>query len=341
MKITHVGIDLAKHVFSVYGVDRRGRGQLRRDLRRAQMLKFFANLSPCILALEACASAHYWARELSKLGHEVRLINPRFVTPYRKSDKNDRNDAEAICEALTRPSMRFVAVKSPEQQALLTAHRARSLLSRQRIDLMNQIRGLLAEFGLIVPQGAPALRRRLPELLEDADNTLPDIAREIFAELYDRWLDLERRLAESDRRLRLLARQDPVTRRLMQLPGIGPLTATALVASVGDLSVFGNARQFAAWLGLVPRHYASGGKRRTGRITKRGDAYLRTLLVHGARAALRSAHRRQDGLGQWALAVKDRRGPNKAAVALAAKHARILWVMLTREVDYQPRPVSA
>ena len=341
MKITHVGIDLAKQVFSVHGVDERGHCRLRRDLRRAQMLTFFANLAPCILALEACAGAHYWARELSQLGHQVRLIHPRFVTPYRKSDKNDRNDAEAICEALTRPSMRFVAVKSPVQQALLSVHRARSLLSRQRIDLMNQIRGLLGEFGLIVPQGPSALRKRLPEFLEDADNALPDIAREVFAELYDRWLDLERRLAEYDRRLRRLARQDPITRRLMQLPGIGPLTATALVASAGDLSVFGNARQFAAWLGLVPRHYASGGKRRTGRITKRGDAYLRTLLVHGARAALRSAHRREDGLGQWALAVKDRRGPNKAAVALAAKHARILWVMLTRGVDYQPRPVSA
>ena len=341
MKITHVGIDLAKHVFSVHGVDERGHCRLRRDLRRPQVLAFFANLGPCVLALEACASAHYWARELGKLGHEVRLINPRFVVPYRKSDKNDRNDAEAICEALTRPSMRFVAVKSPEQQALLTVHRARTLLSRQRIDLMNQIRGLLAEFGLIVSQGPAALRARLPEILEDADNALPDIARESFAELYDRWLDLERRLVDYDRRLRLLARQDTVTRRLMQLPGIGPITATAVVASAGDVGAFRNGRQFAAWLGLVPRHYASGGKGRTGRITKRGDAYVRTLLVHGARAALRSAHRREDGLGQWALAVKDRRGPNKAAVALAAKHARILWAMLTREVDYQSRPVSS
>ena len=204
MKITHVGIDLAKQVFSVYGVDRRGRCQLRRDLRRAQMLKFFAHLDPCVLGLEACAGAHYWARELGQLGHEVRLIHPRFVAPYRKGDKNDRNDAEAICEALTRPSMRFVAVKSPAQQALLSVHRARSLLSRQRIDLMNQIRGLLGEFGLIVAQGPSALRKRLPEFLEDADNALPDIAREVFAELYDRWVDLERHLAEYDRRFRRL-----------------------------------------------------------------------------------------------------------------------------------------
>ncbi len=341
MNITHVGIDLAKHVFSVHGVDQRGRCRLRRDLRRTQLLKFFANLNPCVLGLEACASAHYWARELGKLGHEVRLINPRFVTPYRKSDKNDHNDAEAICEALSRPSMRFVPVKSPEQQAVLSLHRARALLSSQRTALMNQMRGLLAEYGLIVAQGPSALRTRVPEILEDADNELPDIARETFAELYERWLDHERRLTDYDRRLQRMAHQDPATQRLLQLPGVGVITATALVASAGDLGVFRNGRQFAAWLGLVPRHYASAGKRRTGRITKRGDAYVRTLLVHGARAALRTAHRREDALGHWALAVKERRGPNKAAVALAAKHARIIWALLTREVDYQPRLVSA
>ncbi len=341
MNITHVGIDLAKHVFSVHGVDQRGRCRLRRDLRRTQLLKFFANLNPCVLGLEACASAHYWARELGKLGHEVRLINPRFVTPYRKSDKNDHNDAEAICEALSRPSMRFVPVKSPEQQAVLSLHRARALLSSQRTALMNQMRGLLAEYGLIVAQGPSALRTRVPEILEDADNELPDIARETFAELYERWLDHERRLTDYDRRLQRMAHQDPATQRLLQLPGVGVITATALVASAGDLGVFRNGRQCAAWLGLVPRHYASAGKRRTGRITKRGDAYVRTLLVHGARAALRTAHRREDALGHWALAVKERRGPNKAAVALAAKHARIIWALLTREVDYQPRLVSA
>jgi transposase len=341
MNITHVGIDLAKHLFSVHGVDQRGRCHLRRDLRRSQMLKFFANLSPCVLGLEACASAHYWGQALGKLGHEVRLINPRFVTPYRKSDKNDRNDAEAICEALTRPSMRFVAVKAPEQQAVLSLHRARALLSTQRTALMNQIRGLLAEFGLIVAQGPSALRTRVPEILEDADNELPDLARETFAELYERWLDHERRLTDYDRRLQRMAGEDAATQRLLQLPGVGAITATALVASAGDLGVFRNGRQFAAWLGLVPRHYASAGKRRTGRITKRGDAYVRTLLVHGARAALRTAHRREDALSHWALALKERRGPNKAAVALAAKHARIIWAMLTREVDYQPRPVSA
>ena len=199
----------------------------------------------------------------------------------------------------------------------------------------------MAEFGLIVAQGPSALRTRVPEILEDADNELPDLARETFAELYERWLDHERRLTDYDRRLRLIAHEDPLTQRLLQVPGVGVITATALVASAGDLGVFRNGRQFAAWLGLVLRHYASAGKRRTGRITKRGDAYVRTLLVHGARAALRTAPRRKDALSRWALTLKERRGPNKAAVALAAKHARIIWALLTRDVDYQPRPVSA
>ena len=341
MNSTHIGVDLAKSVFSVHGVDERGHARLRRDLRRGQMLAFFAKHRACVIGLEACSGAHYWARELIKLGHEVRLINPRFVTPYRKSDKNDRNDAEAICEALTRPSMRFVAVKSPEQQAMLSVHRARALLSTQRVALMNQIRGLLSEFGITVAQGASALHRRVPEILEDADSALPDLAREVFAELHERVLDHERRLGEYDRRLQRLAGESEASQRLMQLPGIGAVTATALLASAGDLGEFRNGRQFAAWLGLVPRHYASGGKSRNGRITKRGDAYVRTLLIHGARAALRTAKRRDDALSHWALAVQERRGANKAAVALAAKHARIIWAMLVRDADYQPRAVSA
>lgn len=341
MNITHIGVDLAKNVFSVHGVDERGHCHLRRDLRRSRVLEFFATRPTCAIALEACASAHYWARELMKLGHEVRLINPRFVTPYRKSDKNDHNDAEAICEALTRPNMRFVAVKSPEQQAVLTLHRARALLSTQRVALMNQIRGLLAEFGIVLAQGPTALRRRVPEILEDADNALPDLARETFSGLHERLLDQERRIGAYDQRLQRLAREAEASKRLMQLPGVGATTATALLASAGDLGVFRNGRQFAAWLGLVPRHYASGGKSRNGRITKRGDAYVRTLLIHGARAALRTAKRRDDALSQWALTVQERRGPNKAATALAAKHARIIWAMLVHDVDYQPRPMSA
>ena len=341
MNITHLGVDLAKNVFSVHGVDGQGRAQLSRELRRGQMLAFFAKLEACTIGMESCGTGHYWARKLTALGHQVRLIDARFVKPYRKSDKNDRNDAEAICEALTRPSMRFVAVKSAQQQAVLTVHRARALLGAERVALMNHIRGLLAEFGVAIAQGPTALRRCLPEVLEDASNELPMLARETFAELYERWLDAERRLAEYDLRLKTLARQGESAQRLMQISGVGAITATAVLATAGDVGNFDNARQFAAWLGLVPRHYASGGKTRYGRITKRGDAYLRTLLVHGARAALRTAHKRNDALSQWALQLKARRGVNKAIVALAARNARIIWALLARQCDYQPRTVSA
>lgn len=341
MNITHIGIDLAKRVFCVHGVDERGRVGLTRELRRNQMNKFFAQLPACTIGMESCAGAHYWGRELRALGHEVRLIDARFVKPYRQSDKNDRNDAQAICEALMRPHMRFVAIKSVEQQAVLTLHRARALLSSERVALINHIRGLLAEFGIVVAQGPSALRKALPELLEDASNALPILARETFAELQERWRDQERRIANYDRRIQQLARQGEPAQRLMQLPGVGPITATAIVATVGDVAAFHSARQFAAWLGLVPRHYASGGKTRYGRITKRGDAYLRTLLIHGARAALRTAPRRNDALSQWAVQLQARRGVNKAVVALAARHARVIWCLLTRQCDFQPRALSA
>lgn len=340
MNTTHIGMDLAKNLFSIHGVDERGRTRLTRDLRRRDVPAFFAKQPPCTVGLESCGGAHFWARKLGELGHQVKLINPQFVKPYRKSNKNDHNDAEAICEALTRPNMRFVAVKSPEQQAVLTLHRSRALLSTQRVALMNHIRGLLSEFGIVVTQGPAALRRRLPEILEDACNDLPDLARETFAELYERWLDDERRLADYDRRIQALARASAPAKRLMQLPGIGPITATALLATAGDVGAFNNGRQFAAWLGLVPRHYASGGKTRYGRITKRGDTYVRMLLIHGARAALRTAAKRTDALGRWALTVQARRGTNKAVVALAAKHARIIWAMLAQDRDYLPRTVT-
>ncbi len=341
MNVTHIGMDLAKSVFSVHGVDRHGHTRVQKTLRRAQVLAWFAQHAPCTVGLESCGGAHYWARELAKLGHQVRLINPRFVKPFLKSHKNDRNDAEAICEALMRPSMRFVAVKSAEQQAELSVHRARKLLATQRVAVMNQLRGLLSEFGLVAPLGPSALRRALPQWLEDPESALPGEARETFAELYAHWLDIERRLERYDTRISQMAKRNDMARRLMALPGIGPITATAIIATVGDMSVFDNARQFSAWLGLVPRHFATGGKTRYGRITKAGDAYLRTLLIHGARAALRTAPRRQDATSRWALALRERRGTNKAIVALAAKHARIIWAMLARDLDYQPPQACA
>jgi transposase len=340
MKITHIGIDIAKNVFEIHGIDERGARALSRTLKRRQLLEFFSHLEPCEIAMEACGSAHHWARELRELGHEVKLIAARFVIPYRKNDKNDRNDADAICEALTRPRMRFVSVKSPEQQAVLTLHRSRALLVKERTALINHVRGLLAEFGIPLSQGAHHVRARLPDILEDAENNLPSLARECFAELYDRLCELEQRLSGYERRFATLAREMPGVSQLMSLPGVGVLTATAVLASVGDARQFRNGRQFAAWLGLVPRQYSTGGKPRYGRITKRGDVYLRTLLIHGARSALRTVGRRDDRVAQWAQALRERRGGNKAAVALAAKNARILWAMMAHGEPYTAVPVA-
>jgi transposase len=335
MKIVRIGIDIAKQVLQVHGVDRRGKVVMRKQLTRGKLLPFFAQLSPCLIGMEACATAHYWARELTKLGHDVRLMAPQFVRPYRQNPKNDSNDAEAICEAVSRPTMRFVPVKSVAQQAVLTIHRARELLVRDRTALVNQMRGLLAEYGLIGAQGIERFRQTLPRLLEDADNGLPILASDVIAELQERLRDLDQRIAAYDSRLAGLARQSDAARRLMQLEGVGAVTATAIVATIGDGTVFKNGRQFAAWLGLVPRQYSSGGKPRLGRISKRGDAYLRTLLIHGTRSVLRLTGQRTDAKSRWAEQLKQRRGSNVAAVALAAKHARIIWAMLARNQEYR------
>lgn len=336
MTVKRIGIDLAKQVFELCGVDEREQVVLRKTLRRGKVLEFFAQLPPCLIGVEACGSAHYWARELPRLGHEVRLMAPQFVAPYRKNDKNDANDAAAICEAVGRPNMRFVPVKNEQQQAVLALHRARQLLVRERTALVNHARGLLAEFGIVVGQGPARLRAALPRVLEDADNGLPPLAREVFSDLYERLVEMEQRIADYDRKVEQLAREDEVACRLMQVEGIGPLTATALVASVGDARMFKNGRQFAAWLGLVPRQFSSGGKSRHGRITKRGDVYLRTLLIHGARAVMRFMARRDDARSRWVLSLKERRGFNKAAVALAAKNARVLWTLMANGGEYRP-----
>lgn len=332
--ITRIGVDLAKHVFQLHGVDDRGHTIVRRRISRAQLHAFFAQLRPCLIGVEACGSAHYWARELRALGHDVRLIAPQFVAPYRKNDKNDGNDAEAICEAVGRPHMRFVPIKEVTQQAVLTVHRARQLLVGERTALVNQTRGLLAEYGLILPIGVGALRRAWGTLLEAPE--LPPLAREVVADLADRLRALDERIAAYDRRIEQVVRNTEPAQRLLQVPGGGPITATALVATVGDARSFKNGRQCAAWLGMVPRQHSSGGTRRLGRITKRGDVYLRTLLIHGARAVLCRLARHTDATSRWALALKARRGFNKAVVALAAKHARIVWALLATGRPYQP-----
>jgi transposase len=335
VKFTRCGLDIAKQVFQVHSVNERGAAKACKTLARAKVLEYFAQLSPCLIGMEACGGAHYWARELTKLGHTVRLMAAQFVIPYRKQGKNDANDAEAICEAVGRPNMHFVAVKTEEQQAVLMVHRARSLAVANRTALVNQIRGLLGEFGLVVAKGVARLRAQLPSTLEDAENGLPALARDVLSGLLERLRELDQRIQQYDMKIRELAQQSEPARRLMRVEAIGPQTATALVASMGDPHVFKSARNYAASLGLIPRQYSSGGTTRLGPITKHGDRYLRTLLVHGARAYLRVVDKKTDRKSAWARRVKERRHVNIAAVALAAKHARIAWAMLAKGTEYQ------
>ena len=304
MDITTLGIDLAKNLFQVHGVDGQGRTVVQRQLRRAQLLTFVVQLRPCLVAMEACGSAHYWAREIAKRGHQVRLMSPRFVRPYVKSNKNDARDAEAICEAVGRPSMRFVAVKSQAQQDMLALHRVRSLLIRERTALMNQMRGLLAEYGIVVAQGAAPLRRALSLLLEERDNGVSELLRELLGEMSERLRLMEERLKRYDLRIAEFARADERAGRLMAVAGVGPLTATALIAAVGNARQFRSGRELSAWLGLVPRQHSSGGRSVLLGISKRGDRYLRTLLIHGARATLRFAARKRDPRSRWISAIE-------------------------------------
>lgn len=334
MAIVRIGLDIAKLVFQVHGVDGHGKAVLKKTLSRSEMLTYFAKLPPCLIGIEACAGAHYWARELRRLGHDARLMAAQFVSPYRKSGKNDANDAEAICEAVGRPNMRFVPVKTEEAQAVLTLHRARELLVSERVALSNQIRGLLGEFGIAVAGGMARLRRVMIEVETGARN-LPLLARETMSELYERIVDLEKKAADYERKISVLARQSEAAKRLMAIEGVGPITATAVVASVSDAKMFRNGREFAAWLGLTPRQHSSGGKSRLGGITKRGDVRLRTLLIHGTRSAMRSMSGKTDRKSQWAVELQKRSCNNVAAVALAAKQARIMWAMLARGTEYK------
>ena len=338
MKLSYVGVDLAKNVFQLHGVDRSGKAVWRRRLRRHQWhgaLMEAADTS-CVIGMEACTGAHHWARQLQVHGYTVRLIPPQFVKPYVKSNKNDANDAEAICEAMSRPHMRFVTVKSVEQQDIQATHRIRAELKDQRNAKANQIRGLVAEYGLVAPQTLLALRRAIPDWLEDAENGLTDYFRSLLHGLWDDLLSLEDRITELDKEITRLANGNEVTRRLQQLRGVGPMIATALVATVGTGEQYRKGRQMAAALGLTPRQSSSGDKYRLLGISKRGDAYLRTLLIHGARAVVSQAKHRDDPLSRWATDIAKRRHPNVAAVALANKTARMAWAMLRNESDYDP-----
>ena len=336
MQIVRIGLDLAKYVFAVHGVDSHGKPVVRKTLRRAAVSTFFANLPPCLVGMEASNGAHYWARVLTDLGHEVRLISPQFVTPYVKSNKNDRNDAEAICEAIGRPSMRFVPPKSSQQLAIQAVHRIRRRLVADRVRLVNQVRGLLAEHGVVIARDISRLRRALAEIAGSRDDGLDELVRVLTREVQVELAELDQRIASYDRRIRELYRNNELCQRLGKIEGIGPVTATALVAAVGDRTCFKNGRQFAAWLGLVPKQRSSGGRARLFGISKRGDRYLRTLMIHGARAALGKAGGKQDPRSLWLGKLRQRRHPNVAAVALANKNARVVWAMLAGDKNYEP-----
>jgi transposase len=335
MKITTIGIDLAKAVLQVHGVDKHGNAGLRKQLKRKDVLSFFANLEPCLIGMEACGSAHYWARKFSELGHTVKLMAPQFVKPYVKTNKSDRNDAEAICEAVERPNMRFVAVKTIEMQAVLALHRARQGFVKARTAQANQIRGLLAEFGIVVPKGIGHIAKRLPEILEDGENALPGIMRELLQRLGANLRDMDKQVKELEPQIVLWHQENEASRKLEAITGIGALGASAMVATLGDAKSFKNARQVPAWLGMVPRHEGTGGNVKLGRISKRGDVYLRTLLIHGARSAIAAVERRPDHADEWLKKLLARRNKNVAAVALAAKNARIAWALLAHERSYQ------
>ena len=333
--IVTIGIDLAKNVFAVHGVDATGKPVLlRSSVPRAKLLELIAALPPCLIGMEACSGAHHWAREFQRFGHTVRLMAPKFVVPYRlsgKRGKNDAADAAAICEAVIRPNMRFVPIKSLEQQGQLMVHRARQGFVEQRTATLNRIRGLLSELGIVLPLKAAVVRREALARLED----LPGWANTVIGDLLSEVTRLDERIAQYDRHITALAQHSSEIKQLMQLPGVGPITATALLNTIGHGHDFQCGRQLSAWLGLTPGQYSSGGKSRLGHITKAGDSYLRSLLVLGARSVLQAAKHRKDPISRWACALAERRGYWRAVVAIAAKNARMCWAVLSKGEEFR------
>lgn len=330
-----LGIDLAKQSFQLHGVNCHGVTVLKKKLARKNLASFIVQLPVCIIGIEACSGANYWVRVLEKLGHTVRMIAPQFVKPFVKSNKNDAADAEAICEAVQRPSMRFVPAKSIEQQDIQSLHRIRSQVVARRTAQANQIRGLLMEYGLTIPQGISYIRKSIPLILEDAGNELTAMFRELLTDLYDEMVHLDRRIKTLETKLESLCTQNEDCQRLLSIPGVGLLSATAMVAAIGDISAFKNGRELAAWLGLVPRQHSTGGKPTLLGISKRGDTYLRTLLIHGGRTVVRVANKHQDKRSAWVMQLEERRGKNISAVAVANKNARVAWALLSNKSTYQ------
>jgi transposase len=338
MKIIRVGVDLAKSVFQVHGVDRDEKPVWKRKLKRDEWIKILLEkIEPgCVIGIEACGGAHHWARQLQAHGYTVKLIAPQFVKPYVKSNKNDANDAEAICEAMSRPNMRFVPIKTVAQQDIQAVHRIRTGLMEQRTAKVNQIRGLMTEYGLVAPLQISHLRAAIPDWLEDAENGLTSRFRRLLDGLWADLQALDIRMKALDLEITEIAAADPVAIRLQQLRGVGPIGATAILASVGDASQFKNGRQMAASFGLTPKQNSSGGKDKLLGISKRGDPYVRSILIHGARAMVSAAKKKDDRLSLWVTKISGTRHPNIAAVAMANKTARIAWAMIRKGSDYQP-----
>ena len=334
-KVIYLGIDLGKNQFHVIGVDASGNVVVKKKLRRNQLLDDLSNLPPCSVGMEACAGSHHWAREISKLGHNARLISPQLVKPYVKGNKNDYNDAEGICEAVSRPTMRFVSVKCIEQQDVQALHRMRQSVVKNRTALASQIRGLLGEYGIVLAQGISRIRTRIPEILEDGENGLTDRFRGWLAQLLEEFRSMDQRIKAYDREIRQLYDADEACQRIGAIAGIGPQSATAIVSSFGDGRQFSHGRQFAASLGLVPRQHTTGGKPLLLGISKRGDKYIRMLLIHGARSVINRVEGKCDKRSRWLQSLVERRGKNKAAVALANKNARVIWALLSRGDSYR------
>lgn len=329
-----LGIDLAKSIFQLHGTNASGKKMLSKRLSREKLTEYMATIPRCLIGMEACGSAHYWARVFSGFGHTVKMMSPQFVKPYVKSNKNDARDAEAIAEAVTRPTMRFVAIKSIEQQDILLLHRSRELLIKQRTAQANQIRGFLAEYGIVIAQGITNLAE-LPMILDANEEKLSTHSKELFLQLHEQLKAYDEQVEYYDKKIRAHAKSDPRCIEIQNIEGIGPITASAVVATVGEPSIFKNGRELGAWLGLVPKQHSSGNKIVLGSITKRGDCYVRKLLVHGARSIVKICEHKVDKKSQWVFDKKQRLGFNKAAVALANKNAPIIWAMLSTGETYR------
>lgn len=333
--VTLLGIDLAKNYFQLHGVDEKGVPMLRKRLTRDKLIQTIANFPKCTIAMEACSGANHWSRKFIAMGHETKLISPKFVKPFVKTNKSDRNDSEAICEAASRPTMRFVAPKSIEQEDIQAVHRVRSRVIQERTALINQIRGLLTEYGIVIPQGISKVKKALPEILEDGENELSHSGRRLFADLYEELLAKDERIKSYNKKIESIFKSNEMCQKISKIEGVGPIAATAIVATIGNPKVFKNGRHFSAFLGLVPRQFSSGNKERLLGISKRGDIYIRTLLIHGGRSVVRYAGTKKDGRSQWVNALKGRCGINKTAVAVANKNARIIWAVLANKEDYR------